>query len=149
MTQRVAQLKDYTTICPPAPSEVLGAVALRAQPALLERSRAIAAEGLAAARATVAKHPAALEWSEPAAGTFAFVGLKGGGGGGGSSEAYCEALRSRAGLMLMPGAIFDLDATAADGSDAARRVRLTYGRADTATLLERWSEDIRRHGVTL
>ena len=147
--QRVAQLKDYTTICPPAPSEVLGAVALRAQPALLERSRAIAAEGLAAARATVAKHPAALEWSEPAAGTFAFVGLKGGGGGGGSSEAYCEALRSRAGLMLMPGALFDLDATAADGSDAARRVRLTYGRADTATLLERWSEDIRRHGVTL
>ena len=38
-----AQVRDYTSLCSPAPSEVLGAIALRARDALLERSRAIIA----------------------------------------------------------------------------------------------------------
>ena len=48
-----------------------------------------------------------LEWAEPRAGTFAFVRLRGRTGIPVNAEAYCNALRARAGLMLMPGALFD------------------------------------------
>ena len=139
---RVAQLKDYTTICPPSPSEVLGFIALRARSALLARSRATVAEGLEAARAMVGRHEEQLAWAEPRGGTFAFVKLRGRAG----SEAYCDALRARANLMLMPGALFDLDAEPEERGDAAQRVRLTFGRAGTAPLLERWSADLQQHG---
>lgn len=154
---RIAQLKDYSTICPPSPSEALAAIALRAQPRLLERSRAIVARGLAAAREVVARHPERLVWAEPRGGTFCFVRLREEAAAAAaeaetaassrSSEAYCDALRARAGLMLMPGALFDVDGASA--SDAAQRVRLTYGRAGTAELLERWSEDLSIHGIVL
>ena len=41
-----AQVRDYTSLCSPAPSEVLGIIALRAADALLERSRGIIAANL-------------------------------------------------------------------------------------------------------
>ena len=63
----------------------------------------------------------------------------------------------RANLMLMPGNHFDVDAdpraaglaagAAAEAGDSHWRVRLTYGRLGGAALLERWSDDLRRHGV--
>ena len=46
---RVAQLKDYTTICPAAPSEVLALIALRAREKLLGRSRSIVMQGATSA----------------------------------------------------------------------------------------------------
>ena len=141
---RVTQLKDYTTICPPAPSEVLGFIALRAQGALLARSRDIIGEGLAATRTMALALPEHLEWLEPRAGTFSFVKLRALGAGD-SSESYCEALRARANIMLMPGALFEMD-QGAEG-DAAQRVRVTYGRRDNGPKLDRWADDLRRFGV--
>jgi len=146
---RVAQLKDYTTICPAAPSEVLGLIALRAQPALLARSRAIVASGLAAARDMVGAHANLLEWAEPRAGTFAFVRLR----GDIQSEAYCEALRRRSQLMLMPGALFDFEHEedssdlATHAADYAQRVRLTFGQRQTRARLLQWVEDLQQAGV--
>ena len=83
-----------------------------------------------------------LEWAEPRAGTFAFVRLRGRTGIPVDAEAYCDALRARAGLMLMPGALFDhhegegaetsesavSSARAAAPTDASERVRLAGGR---------------------
>jgi aspartate/methionine/tyrosine aminotransferase len=157
---RVAQLKDYTTICPAAPSEVLGLIALRAQETLLARSRSFVSRGLASARQLAQSMPEHIEWLEPSAGTFAFVrlpGLRASGATSTDSEDYCEALRRRANLMLMPGSLFELDESrraraAREGGepgtmDSAQRVRITYGRAGTPALLERWAEDLRQCGV--
>ena len=94
---RVAELKDYTTICPPAPSEALALIALRAREPLLSRSRELVAAGLHAARAHVLAFPGLLEWSEPSGGTFAFVRLR----GGVAASRYCDALRER---CAMPAA---------------------------------------------
>jgi len=103
-----------------------------------------------------------LEWAEPRAGTFAFVRLRGRTGVPVDAEAYCDALRARAGLMLMPGTLFDhhegegaetstravlSSASAAAPTDASERVRLTYGRKETPLLLERWAMDLGRCGV--
>lgn len=102
-----------------------------------------------------------LEWAEPRAGTFAFVRLRGRTGIPVNAEAYCNALRARAGLMLMPGALFDhhegegaetsaravSSASTAAPTDASERVRLTYGRKETSLLLERWALDLERCGT--
>ena len=104
-----------------------------------------------------------LEWAEPRAGTFAFVRLRGRTGIPVNAEAYCNALRARAGLMLMPGALFDhhegegaetsaravssASAAAPTEGEASERVRLTYGRKETSLLLERWALDLERCGV--
>ena len=56
LLRRIAQLKDYTTICPAAPSEALGLIAVRAHGALLARSRTMVARGLTAARELARAH---------------------------------------------------------------------------------------------
>ena len=78
-----------------------------------------------------------LEWSEPSGGTTAFVRLRGLGAGGATE--YTNALRRRRDLMLIPSALFE---EAADD-----RVRVTFGRAQTIALLERWRDDLREHGL--
>ena len=87
--------------------------------------------------------------SEPRGGTFSFVRIRRADGGEVNTEAYADALRRRANLMLMPGALFDLgDGVQELGNDAAQRVRVTYGRRGTPELLRRWSNDLRMHGVS-
>ena len=89
------------------------------------------------------RHEGEIEWAAPRGGTFAFLRLPSLPRGG--SEAYCDALRARSRLMLMPGTLFDLDG--GKESDSGQRVRVTYGRKDTPRLLERWSADLAAHGV--
>ena len=141
LMRRVAERKDYTTICPPAPSEVLAAVALTSgfKP-LLSRSRAIVESGLASARAFAAAHVSdGIEWCEPSSGTFAYLRLHG--LGKGDASLYCDGLRRRSRLMLVPSALFE------EADDD--RVRLTYGRLGTAERLERWADDLQTHGFAL
>ena len=55
-----------------------------------------------------------------------------------SAAAYCEALRRRAGIMLLPSSLFGPDDD---------RVRLTFGREETPGLLKRWSADLAAHAL--
>jgi aspartate/methionine/tyrosine aminotransferase len=97
------QYKDYTTICSSAPSEVLALIGLRASRQLLDRSRAIVAANLAAARAAFDKLPNRLTWVEPGGGSIAFPGWT----GPGSAETFCQAALARESVMIVPGSIFD------------------------------------------
>lgn len=151
--KRVGELKDYTTICPAAPSEVLGFIALRDYDALLARSRAIVASGLELARGLAERQPAHLGWLEPKGGPFAYVRLHGLAATGGRSADYCEALRRRGRLMLVPGELFDVDADPSDagagagGAAAQHHVRVCYGRRNVGPLLERWEGHLLAWGV--
>lgn len=98
---RAAALKDYTTICNAAPSEVLALVALRARERVLARSRAIVSANLALARAFVARNADCLEWVEPRAGSVAFPRLR-----RGDASAWIERLIAAEGVLLLPGAEF-------------------------------------------
>ena len=73
----VAQVRDYTSLCSPAPSEVLGVIALRAADALLERSRGIIAANLPLVDALMAEHPEKLDWVRPSAGSIGFPSYRG------------------------------------------------------------------------
>ena len=63
VVQRLSQLKDYTTICNSAPSEVLALMALRARSALIARSRDIIAGNLALARPFFEDRPEWFGWA--------------------------------------------------------------------------------------
>src|SRR5438477_7048650 len=69
---RCARMKDYTTICSSAPSEVLALIALRARERVLARSRSIVDENLRAARDFIAANQDEIEWVPPRAGSTAF-----------------------------------------------------------------------------
>jgi aspartate/methionine/tyrosine aminotransferase len=122
---RLAEFKDYVTICNSAPSEFLTKVALRHGDPLIERVLHIIVSNLDLLDAFFARHPERFEWIRPRAGTTAFPRYL-----GGSAEAFCDDLVRRAGVLLLPSAAFD----AGD-----ERFRIGYGRAnlpDALTALE-------------
>ena len=72
LLERCMGLKDYTTICASAPSEILAIIALRRRAEILARNRAIVARNLAAARSFFTKYNALFRWLEPQGGPVAF-----------------------------------------------------------------------------
>lgn len=128
LLDRVARLKDYTTICSSAPSELLALIALRNAERVLGRSRQIVERNLQHVRAFVAGREAAIEWVPPEAGSVAFPRLY-----AGDASALAERLATRRGTLLMPGAVF--------GSDASH-FRIGLGRRDLPEALSALSEEL-------
>jgi aspartate/methionine/tyrosine aminotransferase len=118
---RCARLKDYTTICSSAPSEILALMALRARDAVIARSRDIVASNLARLDDFFARRPDALTWVRPSGGSTAFPRLVPTGPAGGSADAFCSRLVEATGVLLLPSTTFGFG----DG-----HVRLGFGRTD-------------------
>jgi aspartate/methionine/tyrosine aminotransferase len=100
---RCNALKDYTTICSSAPSEILALIGLRARATVLARSHAIVAANLAIADDFFARQAERFDWLRPQAGSVAFPALAGEQPVG----EFCERLRTTAGVLLVPAPIFD------------------------------------------
>ncbi len=98
--ERFAEYKDYTTICPATPSELLSLIGLRSRERILERHRARAKRNLGLLDAFFAKRSGELAWSRPKAGTIGFARLL-----KGDAEAYCAKARS-AGVLLLPSTVY-------------------------------------------
>lgn len=113
---RIAAFKDYLTICNSAPSEFLAELALRHAEQLIERVCGIVARNLDRLDEFFSRRAGLFEWKRPRAGTTAFPRYL-----CGSSEAFCGRLAKEAGVLLLPGAVFDA------GDD---RMRFGYGRAN-------------------
>lgn len=122
LLSRAARLKDYTTICSSAPSEVLALIALRASDKVLERSRAIVGSNRAAASSFVASHSRHLEWIPPRAGSTALPRLL-----DRDADVVAAALRERENVLMVPGRIFGAD---------PHHFRLGLGRRDLPHALE-------------
>ncbi len=116
LRERMAAFKDYLSICNSAPSELLAELALRHSERLVERVRAIVARNLDLLDEFFVRRARFFAWRRPRAGTTAFPRYL-----GGSSEAFCRELVERAGVLLLPSALFD-------AGDA--HVRFGYGRAN-------------------
>ena len=138
--KRVSELKDYTTICPPAPSEALAFIALRAQKELWQRSHGILQEGLPRLRhfvrnTTTSQSRYSFEWCEPKGGTFSWVKFLDHYGNTTASE-FSQAVRQRTGLMMVPSGLFP---ECLPGDD---RLRLTYGKKGLPELLQVLEQDM-------
>lgn len=103
---RVARLKDYTTICSSAPSEVLALIAVRARAKLIERSRAIVGDNLRRARDFAARCARDVSWVPPRAGSTAFPRFT-----SRDADTIAETLATRERVLLLPGRVFGCDSS--------------------------------------
>jgi aspartate/methionine/tyrosine aminotransferase len=100
----IARLKDYTTICSSAPSEVLALMAVRARAKLLERSRAIVADNVRRARDFIARFARDVEWVPPRAGSTAFPRFT-----TRDADAVAQRLATHERVLMLPGSLFAAD----------------------------------------
>jgi aspartate/methionine/tyrosine aminotransferase len=126
LLEAVAGLKDYTTICSPAPSEFLAELALRHRRTLLHRNLQILAANLRLLDGFFERQTGLFAWCRPRAGPVAFPHLE-----GEAVESFCDRLRERAGVLLLPGSVF---------GDRGNHFRVGFGRANFPEGLERLEE---------
>lgn len=126
LRQHMAQLKDYTTICNAAPSEALATVALRHRAVLVDRAVSLLQENLDHLDAFFARHEDLFDWQRPIAGPIAFPGLVGEAAVMGA-DAFCERLVQEAGVLLLPGTVYDV----------LGHVRVGFGRRNLPEALAR------------
>ncbi len=113
--ERIGELKDYTTICSSAPSELLTAVALRHREVLIERNLGIVRENLSALARFFERRRDMFEWVPPTASAIGFPRLS----GVEDVDRFCERVAA-AGVLLLPGSVYD----------EPSHVRVGYGRAN-------------------
>jgi aspartate/methionine/tyrosine aminotransferase len=111
----IMRMKDYTTICSSAPSEVLTAVALRNRQALLERNLAIVERNLPLLDDFFERHADMFEWVRPTASPIGFPRVN----GVSDVDEMCARL-AHLGVLLLPGSVYDQPS----------HVRVGFGRAD-------------------
>ena len=103
---RCARMKDYTTICSSAPSEVLALIALRARERVLARSRALVAANLQVLDALFERRADALTWVRPRGGSTGFPRLVPDGPAGASADRFTARLVEATGVLLLPSSTF-------------------------------------------
>lgn len=121
--QRMAALKDYTTICNSAPSEFLAELALRQRERLVARNLEIIQSNLSRLDDFFARHASRFAWVRPKAGPIGFPCLL-----DTDVEAFCHSLVTQAGVLLLPGSLFD---------QAGNFFRIGFGRRNMPEALER------------
>lgn len=102
LLQKMAALKDYTTICNSAPSEYLSELALRHRQALTERNLGIIRTNLALLDDFFNRHSDRFSWVRPRAGSMAFPKLL-----QGDIDTFCDELVHESGVLLLPGTLYD------------------------------------------
>jgi aspartate/methionine/tyrosine aminotransferase len=100
--QKMAEFKDYTTICTAAPSEFLSSLALRQHETILNRNREIIARNLDLLRGFMRQNAEHFSWQEPHAGPVAFPRVN----FARASDDFCADLLQKQGVLLLPGRFF-------------------------------------------
>jgi aspartate/methionine/tyrosine aminotransferase len=121
--ETMASLKDYTTICNSAPSEFLAEIAMRNRTKLAERNLGIIKDNLTVIDDFFTRHADLFTWVRPQAGSMAFPRYL-----RGNVEKFCDELVKKAGVLLLPGSIYD---------DSRNHFRLGLGRKNLPQAVER------------
>ena len=121
--EKMAGLKDYTTICNSAPSEFLAEVALRNRQKLVARNVGIIKSNLEIVDDLFARHSNLFAWVRPMAGSMGFPKLL-----KGNTEDFCDTLVKQAGVLLLPGSAYD---------DSKNHFRIGLGRKNLPQAVER------------
>jgi aspartate/methionine/tyrosine aminotransferase len=124
--QRCLDFKYYTTISNSAPSEFLAALALRHREVLVKRNLEIVGRNLTLLSAFFKKHSHLFSWTAPNGSPIGFVKFEGKKG----VFEFCEDLVQKAGVMLLPGTVYD----------EAKYIRFGYGRKNMPEALARFAD---------
>ncbi len=117
-------MKDYTTICSSAPSEILALIGLRARDRILARSRGIVEAGLDRLDGFFEDWADRFEWVRPRAGSVAFPRLT---VPGLRIDDWAAGLVEAEGVLLLPGSQF---------GHPGNHFRVGFGRTDLPEALE-------------
>jgi len=123
LLSKIAERKDYTTICTSAASEFLAELALRHREKIVARNLRIISENLQILDRFFERHGDLFSWVRPTAGSIAFPRLL-----EGDIESFWRAAVDEAGVLLLPGSVFD---------DAGDHFRLGFGRKSLPAAVER------------
>jgi aspartate/methionine/tyrosine aminotransferase len=126
--EKMASLKDYTTICNSAPSEFLAEVAMRNRHKLIERNVNIIKQNLEVIDDLFTRRADLFSWVRPQAGSMAFPRYL-----RGDVETFCDDLVKKAGVLLLAGSVYD---------DSRDHFRLGLGRKNLPQAVERLEEFI-------
>jgi aspartate/methionine/tyrosine aminotransferase len=132
LRRRVASLKDYTTICSAAPSEILALIGLRNRVPIVARAMDIIRTNMARLEDFMAAHADTFEWVRPRAGSVCFPRLT-----DGDVDRFTADLVEREGVLLLPASQFGYE---------GNWFRLGYGRADMPAALARLDTFVARVG---
>ncbi|UUU25952.1 aminotransferase class I/II-fold pyridoxal phosphate-dependent enzyme [Streptomyces sp. DSM 40750] len=131
LTQAARGIKDYTTVCASAPSEILALIALRARDHLVTRSRRIILDNLALVDTFIRQHSDALAWEPPRATPMGFPRLL----LPVPVEDFVRDLALEQSVLLLPDSVFDLD---------DNRFRIGLGRTMLPEALDRLDDHLAR-----
>jgi aspartate/methionine/tyrosine aminotransferase len=124
--ERMTSIRDYTTICNSAPSEFLAEVAMRNRQKLIDRNLGIIQRNLSVMDDFFPRHANLFSWIRPRAGSMAFPRYL-----GGDMEAFCDELVHKAGVLLLPGSMYN---------DSSNHFRLGLGRKNLPEAVARLEE---------
>jgi aspartate/methionine/tyrosine aminotransferase len=124
--ERMAELKDYTTICNSAPSEFLAGLAMRYHDKLADRNMGIIRANLKVMDGFFERHAGDFTWVRPSAGSMGFPKYM-----RGDVELLCQELVQDAGILLLPGTLY---------GDMGNHFRLGLGRKNLPEAVDRWEE---------
>ncbi len=114
IADRMAALKDYTTICNSGPSEFLAEIALRHRDRLIQRNMDVISTNLQILDDFFQRHSSTFAWVRPKAGPIAFVRLN-----GSQVDSFCHELVHKKGVLLLPGDLY---------GDGGNHFRIGFGR---------------------
>jgi aspartate/methionine/tyrosine aminotransferase len=124
--RELARIKDYTTICSAAPSEVLALAALRARHPILQRITAILRTNIRALRSFFERNRDWCDWVPPRAGSVCFPRLL-----REDSDIFAPALVDAEDVLILPASQFG-------HFGGSGHFRLGFGRADMPQALDRF-----------
>jgi aspartate/methionine/tyrosine aminotransferase len=124
LVRRLAELKDYTTICSAAPSEVLALIGLRNRDRVVDRSLAIVRDNLERLDGFFGRWSGAFEWVRPRAGSIGFPRLL----ADAPIERFALDLIDAESVVLLPGSTYE---------HPGNHFRLGFGRRDLPEALAR------------
>jgi aspartate/methionine/tyrosine aminotransferase len=137
LRRNVSRLKDYTTICGSAPSELLALIALRARDRVIGRSRAIIRANLPLLDAFFDRHGDLFSWTRPSAGSVAFPRLCV--DEAGAIDRFCAELVEAEGVLLLPGCEFQ---------HTGNHFRIGFGRKDMPEALHQLEHFVHYRSLT-
>ena len=121
--KRMLELKDYTTICNSAPSEILAIIALQNKDAIISTQNTRLARNMTLLENFMGKYAHLFRWNKPRGGSICFPRML----NVESTLDFADQLVAEAGIMIAPSHVFDY---------GHQHFRIGFGRENFGEVLE-------------